>query len=123
MRGSSGDRRAFLNEAEIADHLATQRGFRIVDPNRADLPTIVETCAGARTVVGVEGSQLMHGVLALETGGSILALQPQDRFVPNYKHLADRDRQHFGFVVAERDGEDYRCDISEIERTLDLLPG
>jgi hypothetical protein len=36
-------------------------------------------------------------------------------------HLTDRDHQRFGFVVGTPDGEGFRIDPSEVERTLDLM--
>jgi hypothetical protein len=86
------------------------------------VPTIVAACAGARTVIGIEGSQLIHGVNLLQPGGSLLILQPPDRFVCFFKYLTDRDQQNFGFVVGTPDGEGFRIDPDEVERTLDLFP-
>ncbi|WP_189395247.1 glycosyltransferase family 61 protein [Pseudomonas laurentiana] len=122
LRGNTGDLRLLRNELEIAEHLQKQRGFRILDPTKYDLPTIVATCAGARVVAGVEGSQLIHGVNILAPGASVLTLQPPNRFVCFYKFLTDRDQQHFGFVVGTPDGDGFRIDLNELERTLDLLP-
>ncbi|MNG24774.1 hypothetical protein D3C84_1095360 [compost metagenome] len=86
------------------------------------MATIVAACAGARTVIGIEGSQLIHGVNVLAPGGSLLILQPPDRFVCFFKYLTDRDQQNFGFVVGTPDGEGFRIDPDEVERTLDLFP-
>ncbi|VVN32650.1 hypothetical protein PS662_04965 [Pseudomonas fluorescens] len=122
LRGGDGDLRFLRNELEVAEHLRKTRGFRILNPLKTDVPTIVATCAGARTVIGVEGSQLVHGVNILQTGGSLLTLQPPNRFVSYYKFLTDRDRQNFGFVVGTPEGDGFKIDIQEVERTLDLLP-
>ncbi|QHG64852.1 glycosyltransferase family 61 protein [Pseudomonas putida] len=122
LRGSDGDLRLMRNELEVASHLQKHRGFRVIDPMKTDVPGIVAACAGARTVIGVEGSQLVHGVNVLQPGGSILALQPPNRFVSYYKYLTDRDHQHFGFVVGMPQGDGFTIDIDEVERTLDLFP-
>lgn len=122
LRGCAGDLRLLHNELEIAEHLQKHRGFRVLDPLKSDLRTIVETCAGARVVVGVEGSQLIHGVNVLAPGASVVTLQPPDRFVCFYKYLTDRDQQHFAFVVGIPNGDNFRIDLNELERTLDLLP-
>ena len=50
-------------------------------------------------MIGVEGSQLVHGVNVLQPGGALLALQPPNRFVSYYKYHTDRDNQHFAYVV------------------------
>lgn len=122
LRGGTGELRLLHNEIQLAEHLRDHRGFRILDPAKTDVQTIVATCAGAHTVVGVEGSGLMHGILALQRGGSVLTLQPPDRFVRVYKDLTDRDHQHFGFVVGHAEGKGFHIDPEEVERTLDLFP-
>jgi hypothetical protein len=125
LRRDSGKRRVMHNEIEVAEHLRKRRGFRVVDVTKDDLPAIVGASAGAEVVVGVEGSHLMHGLLLLERGRSLLALQPPHRFCSVLKRTMDRDGQHFGFVVCHADNSDnagFRADLDEVERTLDLLP-
>jgi capsular polysaccharide biosynthesis protein len=122
LRGRTGERRVLENELELAERLRARRGFRIVEPEQLGVPAIVAACAGARTVVGVEGSALLHGILLLPPGGAVVALQPPGRFVGLLKHLTDRDGQHFGFVVGTPAGDGFRVDGDELERTLDLLP-
>ena len=121
VRGSSGKSRRLVNESELAEHLRTKRGFRVVNVTD-DVATILAACAGARVLAGVEGSHLAHGFMVLEQGAGVLVVQPPDRFSPVLKRTADRDRQHYGFVVALPEGDGFRVDIEEFERTLDLFP-
>jgi hypothetical protein len=122
LRGEAGERRVLRNELEIAERLRDRRGLRIVDPSKLAVPEIVAACAGAAVVVGVEGSALMHGIVVQLPGSAVLTLQPPGRFVTVYKHVTDRDGKHFGFVVGLPDGNDFRIDPEEVERTLDLFP-
>ena len=122
LRGAAGERRVLRNEIEIAELLRDRRGFRILDPLAADVPTILKSCAGARVVVGVEGSALSHGVAAMPAGAALLTLQPPNRFVSVFRARTEWSDQHFGFVVGFPDGEDFRIDPQEVERTLDLFP-
>ena len=122
LRGGHGALRRLRNEMEVAERLRDRRGFRILDPATCDVPTIVAACAGAQTVVGIEGSQLIHGVNVLPPGGSLLVLQPPNRFLCFFKYLTDRDHQNFGFVVGTPEGDGFRIDPDEVERTLDLFP-
>lgn len=122
LRGGTGELRLLHNELAIAEYLKNKRGFKILDPAKTDVPTIVSTCAGAQMIVGVEGSGLIHGILALQEGGSVLALQPPDRFVKVYKDLTDRDQQNFGFVVGHAQGNGFHINPHEIEKTIDLFP-
>jgi hypothetical protein len=121
LRGGTGKRRLLHNELELAEHLRTRRGFRIVDVTTDDVPTIVAACAGARVVVGVEGSHLIHGIMVLQPGGAVLTLQPSNRFCGVIKRTTDPDSQDFGFVVGHADAAGFRIDVEELERTLDLL--
>ena len=121
LRGRTGESRLLHNELELADQLRVNRGFRILDPAKSDVPTIVSACAGAQTVVGIEGSGLIHGILLLPPGGAVLTLQPPNRFVSVYKHLTDRDGQRFGFVVGTPERDGFHIVPDELERTLDLL--
>jgi hypothetical protein len=122
LRGGTGELRLLRNEMELAERLRDRRGFRIIDPAKSDVPTIVAACAGARTVVGIEGSHLIHGVNVLQLGGSLLVLQPPNRFLCFFKYLTDRDHQNFGFVVGTPEGDGFSVDPDEVERTLDLFP-
>lgn len=122
LRGNTGEQRRLNNEMELAEYLQNRRGFRILDPKKTDVPTIVAMCAGAKVVIGIEGSQLAHGARVLRPGSSILTLQPPDRFVRIYKDRADCNYLHFGFVVGQSEGKNFRIDEEEVERTLDLLP-
>jgi hypothetical protein len=122
LRGMSGMRRVLVNELELAQYLNEKRGFRIVDPMKLSVDEIMAACAGADTVMGVEGSGLMHGIAVLAPGGKIVPLQPPERFVSVYKDVADRDGLFFGFVVGTSCAEGFRVNPIEVERTLDLFP-
>lgn len=120
LRGTTGQRRVLKNELELAERLRDQRGFRILEPPKHDVPTIVKTCAGAKVVIGIEGSGLIHGAITIQPGAAMVTLQPPQRFVTVFSQLVDGMR--FGFVVGAPDGgEDFRVDPTEVERTLDLL--
>ncbi len=122
LRGGSGVRRVMRNERELAEQLSRTRGFRTVDHMQCTVPEIVSICAGAKVVIGVEGSHLLHGILTLKPGASIVAIMPPARFATPLKDIADRDGMHFGFVVGTQSGDDFFADPDEVERTLDLLP-
>jgi len=122
LRGMAGERRILLNEDDLAQHLSDKRGFKVLNPAKLSVDELLSACAGAETVIGIEGSALMHGVGVLAPGGRILALQPPNRFVTVYKDLADRDGQFFGSVVGISAEEGFRIDPIEVEQTLDLFP-
>jgi len=121
IRGTRGSRRVLKNEDAVARHLQETRGFRIVDPMQLDVPAILSACAGARVIVGIEGSHLVHALLLMQQTQSLLIIQPPFRFSTGLKDVANREEVQFGFVVGHQDGIDFTVDIDEVERTLDLL--
>jgi hypothetical protein len=119
-RGRSGVHRLLVNEPEIEARL-TRRGFAIVDPASEDASTIVAACIGARCVVGVEGSGLAHGFMAMADGGAIVALQPPWRFNNVFKDYADCLDLRYGLLVGKRMEAGFEIDPAELESTLDLV--
>ncbi len=122
LRKGSGKRRILVNELELAEQLRARRGFRVVDVTTADVSTLLNVCAGARVVIGVEGSHLIHGLVVLPPGGSLCALQPPDRFCPVLRWTTDMVGQNYAFTVGTPRGEGFHVDVDEVERTLDLFP-
>ena len=84
--------------------LRSMRTGRVIDytfRSGESVEELLAVCAGARTIAGVEGSQLIHGIAVLEEGGNVLALQAPGRFVGDYKHRTDRER-HRQSIQPER---------------------
>jgi hypothetical protein len=121
VRGASGDRRLLVNEMAIAERLERERGFRVLEPSTADVDTIVENCAGARVIAGIEGSQMSHGQIVQPPGSTFLALFPPDRVVSVMKMPSDRQGQGFAVVIGEGAAGDFRVSADEVLATLDLL--
>jgi hypothetical protein len=122
LRGSSGDKRILLNEVEIAEALMSKRGFKVLDPMNATPDEIIEACAGARVVAGVEGSHLVHGAVSMPADGALFVIQPPERVCSVLKTATDRRGQLFSFVVATGGAEEFTVSMNDVERTLDLLP-
>lgn len=123
LRGASGARRMLVNEQQLAEHAHQAYGLRLVDPTQLSVSEIVAACAGARMVVGVEGSQLLHGMLHLQPGGSLLALQPPSRYCSLLKGLTERDGQKFGVLVGtpSAHSDAFTMDVTELDQTMALL--
>lgn len=120
FRGSAGTARLLDNEAEVAAALAPH-GFVAVHPERMTLEEIARATWGARMVVGVEGSQLLHGLYNLAEGGSVLALIPPMRFGNIIKNYTDCLQMKYGFVVGQPSPAGFNVDIDEVLRVIDLL--
>jgi hypothetical protein len=120
LRGRHGDPRVMVNEREIADRLASDYGFVILDPMASTVEEIAAVCGGARVIAGVEGSHLVHGVLMMPQDALLFTIQPPERACVTLKALTDRQGQGFAFVVGEGGLDGFTTDWSEIRRTLDL---
>lgn len=121
LRGSYGMRRALVNEQDVAARLASERGFRVIDPMTSTVREIVEACAGARVVAGVEGSHLVHGLMVMPPDATLLVIQPPTRAVSVLKLATDRQGQTFAFVVGEGGEDEFTVSFDDLSRTLDLL--
>jgi len=120
LRGQTGARRELTNEHQIAEHLAVRRGFQILDPSSASVEEIVRLCGGAEVVAGVEGSQLVHGLMLMPPDARAMVVQPPTRAVSALKLLTDRQGQDYSLVVGAGTHEAFSADADEIEKTLDL---
>lgn len=120
LRGKSGQRRALLNESEIAIALAA-RGFSVLDPYGLTAAQIVQFCMDAECVVGVEGSHLTHGLGVMSLGGTLVTLQPPNRFCNLQKGRCDCEGIRYAFQVGHAVGADFTIDMDALHRLLDRL--
>ncbi|MFN7023931.1 MAG: glycosyltransferase family 61 protein [Pseudorhizobium sp.] len=121
LRGQTGDRRLLVNEREIAEQFAKQHGFRILDPSSATLAEVIDACAGAGIVAGVEGSHLTHGLQIMSNDAALFVIQPPDRVVSILKVVTDRQGQAYAFVVGQGSHDAFSVDWDDVSRTLDLV--
>jgi hypothetical protein len=119
-RGSSGSLRLLVNEPEVAVFLE-KRGFVILDPQNSSAKVIMEKSMGAQIVAGVEGSQLAPGLLSVKDHGTVLVLQPPNRFNNIYKVVTDALEMSYSFVVGSPADKGFKIDINELGKTLDLI--
>lgn len=119
LRGSTGVPRPLTNELEIAEHLAA-RGFTILEAEKLTVPELARELAGASVVLGVEGSQLLHGIFGMADGGTVVTLQPPDRFITVIKVYCDALALRYALVVGEGTSGGFRIDVDRVVRTVDL---
>ncbi|MEZ5664507.1 MAG: glycosyltransferase 61 family protein [Burkholderiaceae bacterium] len=120
LRGSNGARRHLANEQALADLLAA-RGACIVDPMRESAENIARMLAGVPLVIGVEGSALAHGLVAIADRGAMLIIQPPYRFNNLFKDYADALGLLYGFVVADGSQDSFELDPGRLLRAIDLV--
>ncbi|WP_342078286.1 glycosyltransferase family 61 protein [Yoonia sp. SS1-5] len=121
VRGRSGDARVLENELEIAQQLADTYGFHILDPAKATVDEIAETCGEAAIIAGIEGSHLAHGLATMPGHATLLVIQPPDRVVATLKMVTDRQDQRYAFVVGQGTQDGFQVNWDDLQRTIDLL--
>lgn len=120
-RGRSGDARILENESQIAERLERDYGFHTIYLDRASADQIARTVAATDLVMGVEGSQLAHGVISMAPGGTLVTLHPADRVTTSMKLLTDCWRQNYAMVVGRGGARGFHVEWDQIRRTLDLV--
>lgn len=101
-RGPSGAARHVVDEDRLCDALAAAGIVVLSAEGGSDF---VPQLAGARLVIGVEGSQLAHATHLVQDGGGLLVLQPPDRFYNPHIEWARLLGISYGVVVGETAGE------------------
>lgn len=122
LRGTAGDARILENELAIADHLARRHGIRTMNPLDHSVEDLLQACAGAQLIVGVEGSQLTHALTIMPPGGSLLAICPPDRVTASLKLMTDRLAVNFAFVIGTGTVNGFSVATDEVEATVQMLP-
>ncbi len=121
-RGTSGAAaaRKLVNARQVEAPLASQ-GFAIVDPDIMSAEQITAAIAGARIVVGVEGSHMLHALYAIADDARICVIQPPYRFVNVIKDYADCLDIRYGFTVGDLHPEGFTVPIPSLMEVLSRL--
>lgn len=120
MRGNTGTSRLLVNEVEIKTYLQSQ-GFICINPGESTLDQVIEAVANTNIVIGVEGSQLAHGLLGINTGGTMLVLQPPMQFSASYKYRCDVLNIRFAFHICQVCEGGFKADLTVIKKLMELL--
>jgi capsular polysaccharide biosynthesis protein len=119
-RGSSGAARPLANSDEVEAFL-TRIGFQIVDPEQLAAEEILRSVSGARIVLGVEGSQLVHGLFHMADNATLCAIQPPNRFTNLHKDFTDCMGMQYGFLIGDSSGEGFSLSLPRLERFLEKV--
>lgn len=121
-RGTSGTRRVLDNEVEVENFLKAKYDFIAVDPQKMTVDEIYERALGAKIVVGVEGSHMVHSLFSMANHASMLIIQPPFRFDSLYKEMLDCLDMYYAFVVGDETGEgSFTVSLEDLARTLDKV--
>ncbi len=119
-RGKSGAGRILVNEDQVESFLVA-RGLTAVFPETMDASEILRRTLGARLVVGVEGSHLVHGLFAAANEATLVVLQPPYRFNNVHKDYTDCLGMRYAFTVGQESPGGFRIDLERLSRLLDRL--
>jgi hypothetical protein len=128
-RGSSGAARVpegagavrrLVNEEALAEILSRD-GFVVIDPEKEPTQVIAQACAGAQIVLGVEGSHMIHGFMAMRQNGAIMTMVPPYRFITWFKELTDCIGARYGTIVGTAADGGFGIDPDELRRLVDRV--
>ena len=121
LRRQTGISRILVNEDDLADRLA-RLGFTTMCPMDYTVDEIFDACMDAPVVIGVEGSHLVHALLVMRERGTLLTLQPPNRFNNILKTYCDGLGLRYAFTVGHQRENGFFVDPDQVVRLLDLLP-
>lgn len=120
LRGKNGELRNLDNEADIVN-LLQGMGFEIIETDKLNAAEIAERTRDAPIVISVEGSHLSHVIFTLQDHGTMLVLQPPDRFAMPYKEFTDSLQMDFAFLVGTKTENGFSIALDELRRILDKI--
>jgi capsular polysaccharide biosynthesis protein len=121
LRGTTGMRRVLVNEQEVAN-LVRARGWMVIDPVTTSTSDILDACMDVPMILGVEGSQLCNGLMWMSRQGTVVVIQPPQRFTTVLKTVCDCLGMDYAFVVADaQEAGSFRVDLYALQRMLDRV--
>jgi hypothetical protein len=119
-RGTSGVARKLVNETQVEQFLVA-RGAIIIEPESLTPTEIARKLLGSRIVVGVEGSHLAHGFMAMAERSCMLTLQPPYRFNSLFKDYTDCLSMRYASLTGQEVEGGFTIDLNRLARILDLI--
>jgi hypothetical protein len=120
LRGNTGIKRVLTNEDEMAEYFL-KLGFKVINPGLSSFQAVIEAVAGAKIVVGVEGSQLVHGLFGMASGGAMLIIQPPFRFNNAFKEKCDLLGLTYSFLIAHQISDGFVVHMDQLDRALERI--
>lgn len=118
-RGKFGVDRNMSNGDEV-ERAFSSAGIHIVEPG-LDGYALMRELLDAEMIITIEGSQASHGVYTLADKGSLLILQPPERFYNPHHEWTRLLGMTYGITIGEKDGDRFRINPDEVFRMMDRL--
>lgn len=118
-RGRQGAARDISNQDAFETALSAA-GVHVVEPG-IEGQDLVKEILDSDMIITVEGSQASHGLYCLADGGSMLVLQPPERFYNPHHEWARLMGMGYGITIGEKDGLGFHIHPDEVFRMIDQL--
>lgn len=118
-RGQQGAARNISNKDALETALSAA-GVHVVEPGIEGQDFITEILE-SEMIITVEGSQASHGLYCLADGGSMLILQPPERFYNPHHEWARLLGIGYGITIGEKDELGFHIHPDEVLRMIDQL--
>jgi hypothetical protein len=96
-------------------------GFKIIDAEEMGFNEIAKEVCNSDIVMGVEGSQLTHGLLGIKEGGYMIALQPPCHFQPTARPRCESVGVRWGFLVGFKNDMGFEIPLDDLKKLLDII--
>jgi|AntRauTorcE11898_2_1112593.scaffolds.fasta_scaffold18506_2 hypothetical protein len=118
-RGRQGAARDISNPDALETALSAA-GVHFVEPG-IEGQDLVKEILDSEMIITVEGSQASHGLYCLADGGSMLILQPPERFYNPHHEWARLMGTSYGITIGEKDGTGFHIHPDEVLGMIDQL--
>lgn len=118
-RGATGSPRNMSN-AVVFEAELEKAGVQIVEPE-SDPAALPAKLLNAQMIITIEGSQAAHGVYMLGQGGSMLILQPPERFYNAHQEWTRMTGMKYGTVVGSKDDVSFHVCPNEVLAMVERL--
>lgn len=118
-RGAVGarQRRALVNGDEVERFLMTE-AVKVIDPDGMSSEEVAHELAGAKLVIGTEGSHLAHALYAMAEDSVLFVLQPPYQFNNVFKDYTDCLGMRYAFVIGTPASGGFAVEIDDLSRAL-----
>lgn len=122
-RGPSGVTRQIANESDLLDFLSKNYDVTSYIAETTPIKELYAAIFNADLIIGVEGSQLAHAIVAGRTGAVLICIQPPFRFYNPFKnYCADAGLKYSIFVGEQSDNNNiFNVDIQRFKYLLNKV--
>ena len=124
-RGESGSKsnRIFLNENQLIEQLHKHYDIKRFVAESTPILELYSAIYNADIILGIEGSQMAHAIIAGRPGATLLCIQPPYRFYNPFKTYCEDAKLAYAFIVADLGPNDnmFTVNINKIKNLFDKI--